>query len=207
MLHDLVSSHHDRLAFRARQGLPPGSPASASCDEPEVGIPLFLTQLSEILRLEETGSPCSPRAIGACAARYGRDLLAGGHTLSEVVQEYGHACRAITELAIEQGATISPEEFHTLNGCLDAAIAGAVTEYARLKEEATSRRELERRARIAHDLRNVVQTATLSFQVLKSAPGAASGPTGALLGRSLAAIRALVEGIAAEDRPAASTGR
>jgi hypothetical protein len=202
MLYDLVSFNHDRLASHARQGFPAASRVSGPSAEPEVGIPLFLTQLSEALRLGTIGHPFSASAIDASAARYGRDLLAGGWTLSEVVQDYGDVGDAITQLAIEQRASISPGELHTLSRCLDTAIAGAVTEYARLKEEATSRRDLDRRVRIAHDLRNVVQTAMLSFQVLKGDPAAASGPTGALLGRSLAKIRDLVDGIAAEERPA-----
>ena len=200
MLHDFVSSNHDELVSRTREKLATRPPPAASTDEPEDGIPLFLAQLSETLRLEATATPFSPSAMGASAAEHGRQLLAKGYGISQVVHGYGDVCQAITELAAEKRATISLEEFHTLNRCLDVAIAEAVTEYARLKEEASSRHDLERRGRIAHDLRNVVQTAQLSFQVLKAGNGGVSGSAGALLGRSLVDIRVLVDGIASEVR-------
>ena len=44
----------------------------------------------------------------------------------------GDICQAVTELALEQHAPITTEEFHTLNRCLDTAIAEAVTEHGRV---------------------------------------------------------------------------
>jgi signal transduction histidine kinase len=179
---------------------------SASTDELENGVPLFLAQLSETLRLEVT-TPFSPTAIGAGAARHGRELLAKGYSISQVVHDYADVCQAITELAVEQGTTISPEEFHTLNRCLDTAIAEAVTEYGRLKEEARSRHDLQRRGQIAHELRNFVQTALLSFKVLDAGKAAASGSSSRVLGRSLVNIRDLVDSIVSEVRLAATAQR
>ena len=60
-----------------------------------------------------------------------------GFDVSQVVHDYGDICQAITELAREQKAPITVKEFHTLNRCLDAAIAEAVTEHARI----TARRD------------------------------------------------------------------
>jgi hypothetical protein len=48
------------------------------------------------------------------------------------VHEYGDVCQTITELAIEMDAPISTTDFRMMSRCLDAAIAAAVTEYARL---------------------------------------------------------------------------
>jgi hypothetical protein len=47
------------------------------------------------------------------------------------LHDYGDICQAITEVAVEQHLPITTEEFHTLNRCLDTAIA-AVTEHARI---------------------------------------------------------------------------
>ena len=52
--------------------------------------------------------------------------------MSQVVHDYGDVCQAITELALERKAPITVKEFHTLNRCLDTAIAEAVTEHARV---------------------------------------------------------------------------
>jgi hypothetical protein len=58
-------------------------------------------------------------------------VVEGGYTVSQAVHDYGDICQAITELALEQKAPITVKEFHTLNRCLDTAIAEAVTEQAR----------------------------------------------------------------------------
>ncbi len=72
------------------------------------------------------------RPVAAQIFMHGRDLMALGFTVSQVVHDYGDICQAITELAMEQNAPITTDEFKTLNGCLDTAIAEAVTEHARI---------------------------------------------------------------------------
>lgn len=207
MLYDFVASNREELISRTRAKVASRPWPSASSEELENGVPLFLTQLAETLRLETTPKPFSPTAIGASAAQHGRDLLAKGYTVSQVVHDYGDVCQAITELAVEKKAAISAEEFHTLNRCLDTAIAEAVTEYARLKEEAASHHESEHRGWIAHELRNIVQTALLSFQVVRAGKVGASGSTGAVLGRSLIDIRDLVDAMVSEVRLSDATRR
>jgi signal transduction histidine kinase len=172
-------------------------------DELQNGIPLFLNQLSETLRLEGSRIPFPDNSIGSTAAKHGRELLAKGYTVSQVVHDYGDVCQAITELAIERGAAISAEEFHTLNRCLDTAIAEAVTEYARLKNEAISHDEVVRLGQVAHELRDQLQTALLSFQVLKTGRVGIAGSTGAVLGRSLIGLRDLIDTTLSEVRLAA----
>jgi signal transduction histidine kinase len=148
-LHEFVSTNSGELIarMRARVAVRPWPPASTR--ELENGIPLFLDQLSETLRQETTRqegphAPLSAEAIGSSAAKHGRELLGMGFTVSQVVHDYGDVCQAITELAVERNAPISAEEFHTLNRCIDDAIAEAVTEYGRLKDRATAHLEAER---------------------------------------------------------------
>jgi signal transduction histidine kinase len=97
--------------------------------------------------------------------------------------------------------TISSMEFHTLNRCLDTAIAEAVTEYERLEEEARSRNDLQHRGQIAHELRNFVHTALLSLKVIQAGSAGPSARASGVLGRSLAAIRELADSIGTEARP------
>jgi hypothetical protein len=107
-------------------------------------VPLFLTQLAETLRLERTATPFAADSIGSTAARHGAELLATGFDVTQVVHDYGDICQAITELALERRAPISVEEFHTLNRCLDTAIAEAVTEHTRLSAQKRSVDEVSR---------------------------------------------------------------
>ena len=199
MLRDFVQSNREELVSRTRAKVSARPLPFTSTDDLEQGVSLFLTQLAETLRLDPTASPFLSSAIAAGAARQGRALLALGSTISEVAHGYADVCEAITELAVERRATITPEECHTLTRCLHTAVAEAVSEYARLREEATAHRDLELRGQIAHELRNRLHTALLSLKVLEAGKvGASRGSAGALLARSLAAIGDLADGMASE---------
>jgi hypothetical protein len=77
--------------------------------------------------------------------------------------------RPSTELAVELNAPISTEDFRTLNRCLDDAIAGAVTEYGRERNQSgidgESAHGTERLGFFAHELRNLLNTALMAFEV------------------------------------------
>ena len=135
MLYEFVTTYRDAIIQRAREKLTARPWPAASAQELDNGVPLFLTQLAETLRSESSDSTPTRGAIGSTATRHGADLLALGFSVSQVVHDYGDICQAVTELAIEQNAPISTEEFKTLNGCLDTAIAEAVTEHARITAE------------------------------------------------------------------------
>ena len=145
--------------------------------------------------------------IGDSATRHGRDLLARGFTVSQVVHDYGDICQAVTELAVEQNAPITTEEFHILNRCLDTAIADAVTEHARITAEARSTEELQRIGRVTHEMRNMLNTALLAFDAVKRGTVGVNGNTGAVLGRSLTGLRDLVDSALSDIRTAASHQR
>ncbi len=180
MLYEFVTLHREAIMAKARHKLisRPWPPASAV--ELESGLPLFLTQLSETLRLEATDSPFSATAIGTSATRHGSELLARGFTVSQVVHDYGDICQAITELAQEENAPITAIEFQILNRCLDTAIADAVTEHARITAASQLSDELERVGRLTHEIRNTLNSALLAFAVLKQGTVGVSGSTGAV---------------------------
>ena len=113
------------------------------------GVPVFLDQLVDALRLGQTSSP----EIGRSAVQHGHDLLLQGFTVSQVVHDYGDVCQAITELAVEMNAPISTDDFRTLNRCLDDAIASAVTEFGRERNQSTLEGETARGSERARVLR------------------------------------------------------
>jgi signal transduction histidine kinase len=207
MLYEFVTTYRDAIIEKTREQVSqrPWPPASTS--ELENGVPLFLDQLVETLRLESSSTPFSPTAIGASAARHGGDLLALGFTVSQVVHDYGDICQAITELALAQNAPITTSEFHILNRSLDTAIAEAVTEHARITAESRSADELERVGQVMHEVRNGLNTALIAFDVLKCGTVAVNGSTAAVLGRSLVGLRDLVDSTLSDVRTAASHHR
>jgi signal transduction histidine kinase len=131
-------------------------------------------------------------------------MLLRGFTVNQVVHDYGDLCQSITEIATESGARIAANEFNILNRCLDDAIAGAVTSYQAQRERQVSesqRREIgERLGSVAHELRNLLGTATLAFEALKGGMIGTAGATSAVLGRSLAGMRDMINRTLAEVR-------
>jgi signal transduction histidine kinase len=194
MLHGFLVRNFDELVSRAKaKGLARRWP-SASTPGLESGIPLLLAQLREALRRGTSTVSLAEGGIGAtAAARHARAMLEKGWSISQVVDDYGDVRQAITELAIARGTAVGLEEFGALSRCLDSAIAEAVGEYARLKDEATSHREVERLGQVGHDLRNQLQTALLSFRALKTRKADIGGSAGDALGRSLVCLRDLID--------------
>ncbi len=156
------------------------------------GVPLFLDQLADALRSGGTNS----REIDRSAGQHGHDLLLQGFSVSQVVHDYGDVCQTITELALETNAPIGTDDFRMLNRCLDNAIAGAVTMYERESQQShfdrAADRDNERMGFLVHELRNLVNTAVVAFEVLKSGKFGVGGSTGAVLNRSLMGLRDLI---------------
>lgn len=199
MLHTFILTHREEIMRRAG-----AKPASRSIPQPifgEVapGVSRFLDELVDALRSHRSSSP----EIGVSAAQHGRSLLLQGCTVSELVHSYGDVCQAITDFALHVGAPISVEDFRTLNCCLDDAIASAVTEYGRDNQslvDAETARGDERVGLLAHEIRNLVGTASVAFEVLRTGNVGVGGSTGNVLQRTLASLRDLINRSVAEVR-------
>jgi len=199
-LHLFIAANRDVIISRTKERVVDRLWPSPSAREIEHGVPLLLTQLSETLRLEATDTPFPSGAIGVSAARHGAELLAAGCTVSQVVHDYGDVCQVVTELAVEQHAPITVEEFHTLNRCLDIAIAEAVTEHVRITVQTGSSNEVERLGHAAHELRDMLNGALLAFHALRRGTVAINGSTGEVLGRSLINLRNVIDRTLSEVR-------
>jgi signal transduction histidine kinase len=161
--------------------------------------------LAERLTAGMWAVPAPASAIGSSAARHGRNLHERGYTISQVVHVYGALCQAIIECAVEQQTPIPAEEFHILNGCLDTAIAEAVTEHARLVAERSATAEVERLGRAAHEFRDQLNAAVLAFHALKHSEVTINGRAGIVLGRSLMSLRSMIDSTLSEVRLGAPT--
>jgi signal transduction histidine kinase len=199
MLLEFVKKNRSELIRRTREKVRSRSAPRATPEEIETGVPLFLTQFVELLAATKAESPRTP-AIDTSASRRGGDLLKRGFTIAQVVHDYGDICQAVTELAGEQAKQFQTSEFQILNLCLDNAIAEAVTEYSRQREQNIAGAEVERLGFLAHELRNLISTATMAFQVLRSGAVGIAGSTGAVLELSLTGLRDLVDRSMAEVR-------
>jgi signal transduction histidine kinase len=191
MLREFIDANRGELLARTRAKVAMRMP-QATLDELKNGVPLFLNQLIEALRVANPSAE-TIGAIGKSAAQHGSDMLKMGFTVAQVVRGYGDLCQAVTELANETNAPITVEEFHTLNRCLDDATAEAVTEYTRLREDSFIAGEAQRSVVLAHELRNRVSAATLAFSILRKGKVAVNGSVGTVVARNLRRLSALID--------------
>jgi signal transduction histidine kinase len=199
MLHAFVAENREEIIRRCRvkvemRSIPTPTPAAF-----EYGVPVFLDQLVVALRDHLS----SNAEIDKSAALHGRDLHRQGFTASHVVHDYGDVCQSITDLALQLNAPISVEDFRILNRCLDDAIASAVTEYGRGNQSlvhAETVRDDERFGFLAHEIRNLVSTASVAFEVIRTGNVGVGGSTGVVLKRSLSALSDLISRSVTEVR-------
>jgi signal transduction histidine kinase len=203
VLHEFLHEQRDQIIARAKSKVAARAVPRASDAELAQGIPLFFDQLIDILKR----SGLTSNEMNESAKKHGNEMLRLGFGVGQVVHDYGDVCQAVTELAFELNAKITVDEFHTLNRCLDDAIAQAVTEYTKQREQSLSDRGTERLGVLAHELRNCLSTAVLSFGILKGGTVAISGSTGALLDRSLKGLNDLIDRSLAEVRLESTTQR
>jgi hypothetical protein len=190
MLHDFVTSNRNELINRCRVKVAKRSSRIPAIDDN--GVPLFLQQVVDTLRLEQLTPDATnpeptpaPTEIGRAAALHGAELLRSGYSIDEVVHDYGDVCQAVTELAGEQDALIAVDEFHTLNRCLDSAIADAVTAFASGGKGAVSDQ--------ASELRQLVDIAMQAYLAIKTGNIGLTGATGTLLMHTLTELRSLAD--------------
>ena len=189
----VVSNRYAIIARTTAMARARETPQTGVHDRSDSGIPDFLDQLVAALRLTRSTSVTDHAKLTDSAGKHGEDLLRMGLTIAEVVRDYGDVCQTITELALEQDAPISTQDFRTLNLCLDDATAAAVSVYARQNDRASADRGTERLGILAQEMRNLLNTAMLSFDIIKSGRVGAGGSTGLVHDRSLVGLRNLID--------------
>jgi signal transduction histidine kinase len=205
-----LANNRDELIARCTAKVAQRSSRAATSAQLANGVPLFLDQLIKTLKAEDAGQmgeslkisgasggdAVTRSEIGISAAAHGKQLLALGYTVDQVVHDYGDLCQAITDLAVERDAPFAVDQFRTLNRCLDNAIADAVTAFSLQRDAAAVLNQVEesnaRLGQLVHELRNSLHSATLALTALESGLLPVGGSTGAVLKRSLLAMGSLL---------------
>lgn len=221
MMYSFLENNRLDLIERCRKKVEARPTRNATEQQLLHGIPDFIDQLIRTLTAEQRGDSndavtiSGPAGagqdarseIGDTASQHGKALLELGFSVDQVVHDYGDICQAITDLAYERDAPFEVDEFRTLNRCLDNAIADAVTAFTYQRDFVESSKQAdavnERLGIFAHELRNLLTTATLAFAAVKTGQMAANSSTGAILERSLIGLRSLVDRSLADVRIAA----
>jgi hypothetical protein len=201
-LQDFVLENQQELIKRTRAKVakrPSPHPTEAQM---QYGVPLFLSQLASSLSEEEARDPAQKAEadppsnlndnIAISAGLHGQTLRKLGFTIEQVVHDYGDVCQAVTELAVEREATVTNAEFHTLNRCLDNAIAEAVSAWSKARDmsigQGCGRRDLCRR-----ELLNLVSIATVSFDALRQGRVGSAGAAATMIGQCLTEMGSILE--------------
>jgi signal transduction histidine kinase len=218
VLHEYLSNNRATLIERCRSKAAQRAAPQTTDEQLAHGIPLFIDQIIKTLRVEQTSEPMQSREvsgpsgggigvtseIGTTARLHAHELLQHGYTVDRVVHDYGDLCQAITDLAFEDNIPIQVDEFRTLNRCLDNAIADSVTEYAYERDRLVADRGAEafheRLGIFAHELRDLLSTATHAIAAMRTGQVGLTGPTGAVLDRSLIGLRTLIDRSLADVR-------
>jgi signal transduction histidine kinase len=205
-----LASNRDELIARCTAKVAQRSSRAATRAQLANGVPLFLDQLIKTLEAEDEGNAADSQKISGAsragsaarsemaisAAAHGRQLLALGYSVDQVVHDYGDLCQAITDLAVERDAPFAVDQFRTLNRCLDNAIADAVTAFSLQRDAAVVLNHAEasnaRVGLLVHELRNSLHSSTLALTALEAGSLPVGGSTGAVLKRGLLAMGALL---------------
>jgi len=218
MLHQFLTSNRQLLISRCREKVARRFEPTEIQATVDHGVPLFLQQLVETLRDEQTtdardgdSEPApAPTEIGRAAALHGAELLRQGFSVDQVVHDYGDVCQSVTALAVEQEVFISTDEFRTLNRCLDNAIADAVASFGSARQTSIDRQAETLQQRLvvfAAEHRRLVDIAIQSVIAIKTGDIGINGATGTLLAHALDELRSLTDRTLPEIRLASSSAK
>lgn len=182
-----MAEHREELIATAKERIRKLRPASATIDAVrEANLPAFLDAVIANLRGDSPGN-----AIPGSVVEFNID---------ELVHQYGSLCYSLMEIAARDGTSISLREHQALNQALDDCIARAVVEWEEEKRDDGDDDAVQRLGFVAHELRNALHTAAISFQAIRSGRIPAQGMTGDVVERSHLRLRAMVERLLSQVR-------
>ncbi len=208
MLHDFLTRERETILATAKQKAIDAKWARMASDNAEEGWGAFYDELTGIMKDEEPAKTAEEKiAPLIIAEKPGKQYLRLGFAISEVVQSYGIIHQAIVESAAKLGFLISPEELAKLNLSLDIAVADVVIDFEKVQTAAEllhtatqDQAETERLGFLAHELRNSLQSATITLQLVESGVVLVNSKTGQMLQASLHRMSELIDRALAEVR-------
>jgi hypothetical protein len=187
MLADFIAGNREEIVTRYRSKAAIASLSVPLDAEREYTVLVFIEELLGALRNSHCRATVLHRDDNALEVRL---------IVPRVIQ-YRDICQCITELAMETNAPINVADFANLDRCFDDAVASAVTESvsdrSQIPQGAAAGSEPLRA--FQHEVRRLVNTAILSFNVLRTGTVGLDGSTGRLFYRTLGELRSLADRI------------
>ena len=177
-LHAFLEAHRLEILDRCIGKIMASSPAAADrVAELTNDLPACYDALIGALRRDQ-GLPA-----GGPPPDHGKQRFRLGFDVQATVHDFGALCEAITDASMAHDQTISTREYQILNQSLDT------------DAERTSHLGF-----IAHELRNALSAAMMSFQMMRSGKVSFAGTTAGVLERSHRRLRELVDKLLVDVR-------
>ena len=164
----LVESDREALLARWRKQVR-ALPSARHLDTPTLNdhIPNLLTELAEAL--EKNSNQTIPEAlVEESAQTHGKQRLADGFDIEEVVAEYNILRGCIHDLATDNDITLQGRPFHVINRVFDLAIGVALQTYSSQRALEVKQKREEYLAFVAHDLQTPLFAISLAGRVLEN---------------------------------------
>ncbi len=164
----LIARSRDALLARWRNQVRE-LPSAKHLDTPTLNdhIPDLLTELAEALK--KNSNQTIPEAlVEESAQTHGKQRLADGFDIEEVVAEYNILRGCIHDLATENGITLQGRPFHVINRVFDLAIGVALQTYSSQRALEVKQKREEYLAFVAHDLQTPLFAISLAGRVLEN---------------------------------------
>lgn len=200
MLHDFLTEERDAILQRSKQKALEQQGKKATSAEMDEWWGQIYDELIEVMEADKPFAFHKEEGQHTVAAeQHGREYHRLGFTVSEVVHSYGIICQSITSLADELGFDITAREFQHLNLSLDTAIAEAVTEFERVRDD-IDQDEVNRLGKLAQELRGCLVNVTITLEMIQSGSVGARSQTGRVMEKNLQRMTALVDGALTQVR-------
>ncbi len=208
MLYEFLTRERETILSIAKQKAQQAHWTRITSDVVEEGWSLFYDDLTGLLQGDVTSiSPENHKQEQASGVKKGKEYLRLGYAISEVVQSFSVIYQAITESASALGFEITQPDFERLNASFDTAVAEVIREFGenqfqaqQLVTQEKDQAEAERLGFLAHELRNSLQSATVTLQMIEEGIVELKSKTGSLLHSSLATMAELIDRALAEVR-------
>ena len=203
-------ANREEILGRSREAKPGRLVPTPTKAELVDGLPLFLDQLVGILRLDKADRGPGLRGVSESAGLHGGALLRIGLTVAQVTSKTTGSILPKRDGAGWMKSVLrSPptSSVHVQHAAWTTAVAElAVTAFERQRRpERSAGPGVEHLGFLAHEMRNLLGSAILTFEALSKGTVGVRGSTGTLHGRTLRRMRVLIDRTLAEVRLGAGT--
>lgn len=192
MLHEFLTERRDEIIARCEGRYRQRHP-SWSREDLLSTIPRFIDEIIKAER-REAGIPEQTKLPGDTdeARVQGEQRFRKGLKIREVADDYGTISQVIGEIAMEHGVELDARSYKLLNQCLDSGVAQAISIYFDLSMQRGNFETAESLGHIAHELRNALSSAVLSYNFIRTGQVGFDSKTARVLERSFNQLEALV---------------